>query len=125
MDKPVENISYHRPEWDEQGRPYYTAITYPQSENHKAVLLKLADRIIPVIFIPGVMGSNLKNENGEVWQSSATSFSKWLFANPQKKKICWILKQPKLTCRARSVTNRETATGFPHAAPVDGDLLCL
>lgn len=94
MDKPVENISYHRPEWDEQGRPYYTAITYPQSENHKAVLLKLADRIIPVIFIPGVMGSNLKNENGEVWQSSATSFSKWLFANPQKRKD---LLDPKTT----------------------------
>ena len=50
--------------------------------------------MIPVIFIPGVMGSNLKNEGGEVWQFSASSLKKWPLANAKKRKQ---LLDPKTT----------------------------
>ncbi|MBT0731685.1 esterase/lipase family protein, partial [Rosenbergiella nectarea] len=54
--------------------------------NYVAVCLKPADKVIPVIFIPGVMGSNLKNEDGEVWQFSFSSLKKWPLANAKKRK---------------------------------------
>ncbi len=50
--------------------------------------------MIPVIFIPGVMGSNLKSGNKKVWQFSAASLKKWPLAKPEKRKF---LLDPKTT----------------------------
>lgn len=89
-----ENRSYHRPIWDENGRVHYALTYHPKAENHVSVCLMPPVKVIPVIFIPGVMGSNLKNEDGEVWQFSASSLKKWPLANAKKRKQ---LLDPKTT----------------------------
>ncbi|MBT0731232.1 hypothetical protein HGT72_13730, partial [Rosenbergiella nectarea subsp. apis] len=52
-----ENRAYHRPVWNDDGRFYYEIIPQAKANNYVAVCLKPADKVIPVIFIPGVMGS--------------------------------------------------------------------
>lgn len=89
-----ENRSYHRPIWDDHGRFHYEVIPQKKEKNCVAVLLKPADKVIPVIFIPGVMGSNLKNSAGEVWRFSASSLKKWVLAGAEKRKF---LLDPKTT----------------------------
>ncbi|MFU9136452.1 hypothetical protein [Erwinia tasmaniensis] len=86
MDDKSENRSYHRPIWDDNGRFHYEVIPQPIEKHHVAVCLMPPEKVIPVIFIPGVMGSNLKNEDGEVWQFSTSSLIKWPLANAKKKK---------------------------------------
>lgn len=90
----VENKTYHRPAWDENGQVYYPTALHPSEKDHTAVFLKGPTKVIPVIFLPGVMGSNLKNGDGEVWQFSASSLKKWPFANAKKRKQ---LLDPKTT----------------------------
>lgn len=89
-----ENRSYHRPLWDDNGRFYYELIPQAKEKNYVALCLVPPEKVIPVIFIPGVMGSNLKNEDGEVWQFSAPSLKKWPLANAKKRKQ---LLDPKTT----------------------------
>ncbi|NDL65635.1 esterase/lipase family protein [Acerihabitans arboris] len=70
MDKPEkENVTYHLPEWDKQGRQYYRICSQPAENNHVAACVKIADKVIPVIFLPGVMGTNLRNIKGKepIW----------------------------------------------------------
>ncbi|WP_151996191.1 esterase/lipase family protein [Buttiauxella massiliensis] len=95
MDKDnKENTTYHRPEWDENGQVCYPTTLQPSEKNHIAVCLKPPTKVIPVIFLPGVMGSNLKNAGGEVWQFSPSSLGKWPTASPEKRKL---LLDPKTT----------------------------
>lgn len=94
MDNNKQNKSYHRPIWDEHGRIHYELIPHPIKEDHISVCLVPPEKVIPVIFIPGVMGSNLKNTGGEVWQFSAVSLVKWPLASPEKRKL---LLDPKTT----------------------------
>ncbi|WP_241630379.1 lipase family alpha/beta hydrolase [Rosenbergiella nectarea] len=82
-----ENRAYHRPVWNDDGRFYYEIIPQAKEKNYVAVCLKPADKVIPVIFIPGVMGSNLKNGKSKVWQFSFSSLKKWLLAGPEKRKF--------------------------------------
>ncbi len=58
----------------------------PKDKNHISVCLKPPTKVIPVIFIPGVMGSNLKSGDKKVWQFSLSSLKKWPLAGPQKRK---------------------------------------
>lgn len=81
-----ENRSYHRPIWDDNGGIHYDLTYYPKEKNHVAVCLAPAVKVIPVIFIPGVMGSNLKNSDGEVWQFSLSSLGILPLANAKKRK---------------------------------------
>lgn len=81
-----ENRAYHRPVWDDDGRFHYEIIPQAKEKNYVALCLVPPEKVIPVIFIPGVMGSNLKNEDGEVWQFSAPSLKKWPLANAKKRK---------------------------------------
>ncbi|MCA6963741.1 esterase/lipase family protein, partial [Pectobacterium odoriferum] len=89
-----ENRSYHRPIWDDNRRFHYEVIPQAKEKNHVAVCLMPPEKVIPVIFIPGVMGSNLKNKGGEVWRFSASSLKKWVFASPERRKF---LLDPKTT----------------------------
>ena len=88
------NRSYHRPIWDDDGTFHYKVVAQPKDKNHISVCLKPPSKVIPVIFIPGVMGSNLKNEDGEVWRFSAASLVKLPLANAKKRKQ---LLDPKTT----------------------------
>ena len=82
-----KNRSYHRPIWDDNGQFHYEIIPQAKEKNYVALCLVPPQKVIPVIFIPGVMGSNLKNKNGEVWQFSAASLGKWPMAGPEKRKF--------------------------------------
>lgn len=82
-----KNRSYHRPIWDENGNFHYQIIPQKKEKEHFALCLAPPEKVIPVIFIPGVMGSNLKNKNSEVWQFSATSLGKWPMASAEKRKF--------------------------------------
>ncbi|WP_156393089.1 lipase/acyltransferase domain-containing protein [Burkholderia sp. Leaf177] len=51
----------------DNGSVYYTSVTSP-SDDSIAVCYMVPDRIIPVIFVPGIMGSNLQNlQEDPVW----------------------------------------------------------
>lgn len=89
-----EGTTYYRLLWDENSQVYYPTALHPSEKNHTAVFLKTPTKVIPVIFLPGVMGSNLKNAGGEVWQFSVSSLKKWPFASPEKRKL---LLDPKTT----------------------------
>lgn len=73
-----------KPEWDENGKLYWPGIqNQKKSENAKAVLLQPPVKAIPVIFLPGVMGTNLMGtdegkENG-IWRGDSLGgvFLKW------------------------------------------------
>ncbi len=85
MKSSTKNEIFILPEYDEQGRRYYNMPNARADQNLVGVCIKAAEKVIPVIFIPGVMGSNLNNEDGEVWRSSKASLAKWFFANPRKR----------------------------------------
>ncbi|SEQ44069.1 Lecithin:cholesterol acyltransferase [Rosenbergiella nectarea] len=61
-----QHVSYHSPHWDEYGRCHWNDIQFQKkSLNAKAKCILPPIKIIPVIFLPGVMGSNLKSSGGK------------------------------------------------------------
>ncbi|QXX84414.1 hypothetical protein J6836_08585 [Providencia sp. R33] len=67
-----QNISYHLPKWTENGEVIWDdATAQHKSLNAEAHCIKPPTKVIPVIFIPGIMGTNLKDtKNGEpVWRA--------------------------------------------------------
>ncbi|MEO7065629.1 MAG: hypothetical protein ABI114_01860 [Rhodanobacter sp.] len=50
--------------YDEHGEPSWHSTTSPPDSSY-GVCNMVADRVIPVIFVPGVMGSNLKSKSGK------------------------------------------------------------
>lgn len=81
-----KSCSYHRPVWDDNGQFHYELFSQAKEKKHVSFCLVPPEQVIPVIFIPGVMGSNLKNGDGEVWQFSIPSLTKWPLANARKRK---------------------------------------
>ncbi|EPL6454773.1 lipase family alpha/beta hydrolase [Providencia rettgeri] len=58
--------SYHLPEWDEKGKCSWVDLQLQhKSLNAEAKCLVPPTKVIPVIFIPGIMGTNLKSGVGE------------------------------------------------------------
>ncbi|NGX89988.1 acetyltransferase [Rahnella sp. Lac-M11] len=54
------NTTCHLPQWDENGNVFWEgAALQPTDKDVKAILLKPPTKAIPVIFLPGVMGTNL------------------------------------------------------------------
>lgn len=73
-----------KPEWDESGKVYWPGIqNQKKSENAKAVLLQPPVKAIPVIFLPGVMGTNLmgsgEGKENDIWRGDSLGgvFLKW------------------------------------------------
>jgi pimeloyl-ACP methyl ester carboxylesterase len=76
------------PHFDEDGHVYWKSYTSPPDDS-VAVCYMVPDRVIPVIFIPGVMGSNLADEKGDpVWLlNHKLSFAKtWARSGPKERK---------------------------------------
>lgn len=67
----AENEVMILPEYDENGRAYYTLPNARTEENLVVACPKVAEKVIPVIFLPGVMGSNLKKAglDKKVWHA--------------------------------------------------------
>lgn len=75
---------YIKPEWDDNGKVYWPGIqNQKKSENAKAVLLQPPVKAIPVIFLPGVMGTNLmgtdEGKENDIWRGDSLGgvFLKW------------------------------------------------
>ncbi|UFK93367.1 MULTISPECIES: lipase family alpha/beta hydrolase [Providencia] len=62
-----QHVSYYHPQWDEKGKCHWKGVGLQhQSLNAEAKCVVPPTKIIPVIFLPGVMGSNLKSSGGEI-----------------------------------------------------------
>lgn len=77
------------PQYDNRGNPaWHTAMSPP--DDSFALCLMVPDRIIPVIFVPGVMGSNLKgvgDAEGTRWLlDSSGSMAGWILKGPKERK---------------------------------------
>ncbi|ALQ45569.1 hypothetical protein ATN83_1446 [Raoultella ornithinolytica] len=82
-----------KPEWDENGKLYWPGIqNQKKSENAKAVLLQPPVKAIPVIFLPGVMGTNLmgSGEGGgnPIWRgdSELKVYGQWAGKSGDKRR---------------------------------------
>jgi len=75
--------------YDKFGHPLYKVIATPKDKEQWLKLYKMPDRVIPVVFLPGVMGSNLMNpDDGEsVWTvNGKASMLPWIGRGPAKRK---------------------------------------
>lgn len=70
------------PTIDDDGSVYYESVMTPSSDTRPAICPMIPDRIVPVIFVPGIMGSNLKvlNSSDPVWtmNSEVGAFWDWV-----------------------------------------------
>jgi hypothetical protein len=76
--------------YDKFGHPLYKVIATPKEKEQWLKLYKMPDRVIPVVFLPGVMGSNLMNPDGNqpVWTvNGITSMLPWIGRGPAKEKL--------------------------------------
>ncbi|MBG5919984.1 esterase/lipase family protein [Providencia stuartii] len=64
-------VSYHMPHWSENGKCSWVDIQLQhKSLNAEAKCIMPPTKAIPVIFIPGIMGTNLKNKKGKsIWRA--------------------------------------------------------
>lgn len=68
---------------------YYGLEMAEKQKNKKAIVFKDPVRVVPVIFLPGVMGSNLMDSsNKSVWRMDDTlgTFASWGFRGAEKRK---------------------------------------
>lgn len=76
------------PQFSEDGTVHYSSVMSPSDES-TAVCHMAPDRVIPIIFVPGVMGSNLrdKKNNDPVWVvNSAAGMAGWLTSKADARK---------------------------------------
>lgn len=76
----------------DDGSVHYTSVT-SAPDSSTAVCYMVSDRVIPVVFVPGVMGTNListsnQGKNNPVWlvDSSASVASDWMFRSAETRK---------------------------------------
>ncbi|ATM94510.1 PGAP1-like protein [Yersinia frederiksenii] len=73
--------------YDDSGRQNYTVITDDKGKDVKATIYKTPDRVIPVIFLPGVMGSNLMDQSGKpIWRLDSLAGTAWDWVSVGAKK---------------------------------------
>lgn len=77
--------------YDQNNQRYYSLMTAVSGDNFSGVCYKTPDRAIPVIFLPGVMGSNLKTssegESDKLWRlDDSLSPAGWLFTGARTRK---------------------------------------
>ena len=94
MTKPAENEIVILPEYDENGRAFYTLVNARAEDNLVVACPKVAEKVIPVIFLPGVMGSNLKKTDSDkkVWRADlyqGVDALAWIAKSKKKEKRCW------------------------------------
>ncbi|MEQ0828573.1 MULTISPECIES: esterase/lipase family protein [Enterobacter] len=87
----AENEIVSRPEYDENGRVYYSLPNGRAEDNLVVACPKVAEKVIPVIFLPGVMGTNLKKIKSpeKVWHADMFQGSDalaWLYKSKEQRK---------------------------------------
>lgn len=74
--------------YDKFGHPLYKVIATPKDKEQWLKLYKMPDRVIPVVFLPGVMGSNLMSPDGKsIWKvDGIRSMKAWLVRGAEERK---------------------------------------
>jgi len=87
------SVTYIKPEWDDNGKVYWPGIqNQKKSDNAKAVLLHPPVKAIPVIFLPGVMGTNLMSNKAsqteDIWRGDSLGnvYLKWARVNGEHRR---------------------------------------
>lgn len=102
--------------YDRQGRPYCAALNSPASSQVRARCILPPNKVIPVVFVPGIMGSNLASDD-----SLAIDNRAWWPDNTG-----WALKFRRFTGAQRQQLLHPDRTRVDVTAPVDdSDLLKL
>lgn len=85
----VEKARSIRPTYDNRGEPHWQSRMTTPDHTFGACFM-VPDRVIPVVFVPGVMGSNLRGTGAAVginWRvDSARSMAAWLTRGPEPRK---------------------------------------
>lgn len=78
-------VSYHMPHWSENGKCSWVDIQLQhKSLNAEAKCIVPPTKVIPIIFIPGVMGTNLKSDVGEdSWKAESIKGADTLWFVPK------------------------------------------
>lgn len=81
-----QNVTYILPEWDQHGLVNWNGIrNSKKSLNAQAVLLQPPLKVIPVIFLPGVMGTNLMSNKAykteAIWRGDSMLGVYWEWAS--------------------------------------------
>ncbi len=84
-------VTWHAPKWNEHGKCYWDAQTQHESLNARANLILPPTKAIPVIFLPGVMGSNLMSTDGnhsKIWNGDdlIDTFLEWRRKNGETRR---------------------------------------
>ncbi|WP_434525468.1 esterase/lipase family protein [Photorhabdus asymbiotica] len=104
------------PVYDEHGRLYYPLVNAASEKNLKAICYKVPNRVIPVIFLPGVMGSNLQDQYGtSVWRlnSKVGALMDWLFKGAEDRKKLLDPENTFVDSRGRVDDNDKEGPKFP------------
>lgn len=74
--------------YDKFGHPLYKVIATPKDKEQWLKLYKMPDRVIPVVFLPGVMGSNLMSPDGKsIWKVDGIwSMKSWVVRGAEERK---------------------------------------
>lgn len=74
--------------YDKYGHPLYKVIATPKDKEQWLKIYKMPDRVIPVVFLPGVMGSNLMSPGGKsIWKVDGKwSMKSWLVRGAEERK---------------------------------------
>lgn len=99
--------------YDREGRPYCASINSPVSNTVRAKCILPPNKVIPVIFVPGIMGSNLRGANGVgddeiIWRPDDLE---------------WVRRAQGLRPAERQRRYNKETTRVDFRAPVDEDLL--
>ena len=87
MSNSFDNEVMILPEYDDCGQAYYNLPNAKKEDNLIAVCPQFADKVIPIVFLPGVMGSNLMDLDGNpVWRVEAGIVS-WFAKGEAERKL--------------------------------------
>lgn len=69
--------------YDKDGYPSWHSEFSPEENTTRSCCIAPPDHVVPVVFIPGIMGSNLKRSGSDeiVWRPDKKGYTAWTFAN--------------------------------------------
>ena len=91
-----QHTTYHHPKWHDDGTCHWNDLRLkPKSHNAQAKCVMPPTKVIPVIFLPGVMGSNLKSSGNDnylkdepIWRGDSLLkvYGKWATMNGNERR---------------------------------------